>query len=329
MSMNLSMKKTVKALMVTSLMLALPTIPMANPASDRALFMAGAAGSRPNAVPMVRAGNAVIDDALSRIVPSPYRILLDESVPASMQIVWSAGDNWMNVLTRALAPIGLVAEPDWSKNTITIAWRQKAPVIAPVLAPESNIAAAFEAPEAPVAPVPQRKPNYRDSGFKAGFVAVQQTQPQPQQPRAVGGFVVVKPDARPEVGKPDTAKPDLPTERFVERFTERSTERVTERSIERTALRFTADANGDLPTPSVMWQLMNAAVNGDQIVLSGVSSMGREDQRSRYSSMYAAKLRANLLKVGFPANSVVLSDRHPSDRANKPGVRIMINKGEI
>lgn len=73
----------------------------------------------------VKGGNAQIDKALGIIIPMPYEILLDQSVPATLVLVWQDGDNWMEVLRKALAPIGLMAVPDWSKNNVTITWLPK------------------------------------------------------------------------------------------------------------------------------------------------------------------------------------------------------------
>lgn len=68
----------------------------------------------------VKAGSAPIEQALSTIIPVPYRIALDQSVPASAIIVWPAGNDWMKVLRAAVAPLDLYVEPDWKSNTIRV-----------------------------------------------------------------------------------------------------------------------------------------------------------------------------------------------------------------
>lgn len=78
------------------------------------------APSMPDMGAGVRAGNAPIDQALARIIPAPYKIELDRSVSSNTVLVWAAGENWMTVLKRAIAPLGLVADPDWSRNTVRI-----------------------------------------------------------------------------------------------------------------------------------------------------------------------------------------------------------------
>lgn len=298
--------------MITSLALALPTIPMAN-THDRALFVVGAKGGAVNPL-MVHSGAAVIDDALVRIVPAPYRVLLDESVPATMHLVWSSGDNWMDVLTHALAPVGLVAEPDWAKNSVKISWRKRiqAPDLppAPDFSPASGKVAA--APAAPANPSPSSvRPGSTNSGFAVNVQSAVPAVPAvPAVVRSGGSFVVIKPD--PVISTPAP----------------RAVERTTVAPQPPVGGRFVAKADGTLPTPDVMWQLMKAAVSGDRIVLSGLSGLGNDEQRARYSRMYADKLRANLLSVGFPSNSVVVGDRFP-DRSNKAGVRIVIDKGDV
>jgi hypothetical protein len=306
----MNMKKTAKAMVVASLVLGLPASSIVNAASDRALFemsARNASGSVGAGEPLVRAGHAPIDDAVARIVPVPYRIMLDESVPASMQLVWGSGDNWMEVLRRALVPVGLVAEPDWANNAIRISWRQKA--TPPAIAQDQPIAAA------PAAPAYQDRltPNGQAAASRAGgFVVTQQQAPQS------GGFVVT----RPSEVVAATSQPQHQDSREV--LSARSGQPYGHDSVER----FTVGATGKLPSPDVMWRLMTAAVNGGKIVLSGVSTSGNEMRRARYGKMYADRLRARLLEVGFPSDTVVLGERQ-SDRANKAGVRIMVSKGEV
>lgn len=84
---------------------------------------AAVAQSAPQTMPnpgAVAGGSAPIDQALPRIIPAPYRIALDQSVPASAQLVWQSGTNWMDVLRAAVAPLGLTVVPNWNTNTILI-----------------------------------------------------------------------------------------------------------------------------------------------------------------------------------------------------------------
>lgn len=292
--MNVNLKRTVKAMMVTSLVLALPTIPLANTATDRALFEMNARSAGQPGEQMIRPGYALIDDAAARIVPVPYRIQIDESVPASMQIVWSGGDNWMEVLRRALAPAGLVAEADWSRNTIKIAWKSRPSQVIAQSAREAPVAGAPAAPASAFEVVSPAQ--------TGGFVVVQKQSND-------GGFVVTKP----------APVYDAPAAPAVQRqFQDRDAGRSE---------RYAVSASADLPSSAVMWRLMQAAVNGEKIVLSGVSSLGSEEQRARYGAMYAKRLRSRLVEIGFPADTVVLGSRQ-SDRANKAGVRIMVSKEE-
>lgn len=68
----------------------------------------------------VKAGAAPIEQALTAIIPAPYRIALDEAVPATAIVVWPAGDDWMKVLRAAVAPLDLVVSPDWKTNVIRV-----------------------------------------------------------------------------------------------------------------------------------------------------------------------------------------------------------------
>ncbi len=87
---------------------------------------------------VAQGGSAPVETAIATIIPQPYRIELDTRVPTTMVVNWTAGDDWMRVLQSALAPVGLVATPNWSTNTILVTLRaQSAPVAAPVAATAS------------------------------------------------------------------------------------------------------------------------------------------------------------------------------------------------
>lgn len=142
--------------------------------------------------PLVAAGNAAIDDALERLIPTPYAIILDESVPATMYLAWPSSDNWMLSLELALAPIGLQARPDWANNRIVIGWSRpaQAPVLpadAPAPVPMANAATAIAAVH-----VPQQ----------LAAVHVQPKRTEPAVPERRGKFVVSTPVVTINAGQP-------------------------------------------------------------------------------------------------------------------------------
>lgn len=142
------MKRSLVA--VLAAVVAMPAMPALS--GDRALFHQ----NEMREAPAVMGGSAPIDKALPQIVPSPYRVYLDDTVPATLFLVWKQGDNWMEVLNRALAPVGLVARPDWAKNSITIGWSQQPAAAAPVAA----------APEAPIRISTQRSASGMSGSFE-------------------------------------------------------------------------------------------------------------------------------------------------------------------
>jgi len=97
----------------------------------------------------VRGGSAPVDRALATIIPAPYRIVLDNGVPPSASLVWRSGDNWMDVLKEAVAPLGLDVRADWSQNIISIVRDRPAPVMAGASAvtyPAPSVAAPVATP---------------------------------------------------------------------------------------------------------------------------------------------------------------------------------------
>lgn len=269
-------------------------------AGDRDMFYRGSV--RPAAqMPFVTAGVGVIDEALPRIIPAPYRIVLDDSIPASLYIVWGDGDNWMDVLIRALAPIGLVAQPDWSRNTITVVWRkQPAPAQAAPAPVVDSVRGVADNPDNPAAllPVADKRPTFEvvhPTPHAFTVATAQQAQPAKEPMREA--------PSAPEDVSPSAAPPAEQRE-FVVGIADR------------------------LPGPSVMWQLMKAVVGGDRLLLTGVSAARDEAKRIRYANTYAAKLRANLLAVGFPPPSVIVVEHDVrAERGDKPGVKILISRG--
>lgn len=284
-------------------MIAVISVPAVAPsmADDRALFYQGGAVRAAVQMPVVMAGSATIDEALPRIIPSPYRVILDDSVPASLYLIWGNGDNWMAVLNRALAPIGLVAQPDWSRNTVSVIWRkQTAPAQAATATPVLPVGSVHGVAGAPVAPPPvPAKQNGR-------FEIVRPLEQSPAQPFTPA-----------PVQQSPSAKAALPSEALSPAATP-----ISERS------KFVFGITGQLPDPGVMWQLMKAVVGGDRLVLTGASTVKDDEKRVRYSNGYATRLRANLLAVGFPPSSVVVVEHEVNaERSNKPGVKILISRG--
>lgn len=130
-------------------------------------FMSTAQSADAWAVPVmptpgaVTPGNAPIESALARIIPAPYRIELDSSVPASAVLVWRGGDDWMTVLREAIAPMGLIVDADWQTNTIRVLERPKSiaavPESMPAVMPAATSAAVtFPLASTDPAPTPKR-----------------------------------------------------------------------------------------------------------------------------------------------------------------------------
>lgn len=256
--------------------IAMPQAVAPTMADDRALFYRGAKAA--GRAPLVAGGKAVIDEALARIIPAPYRVTLDDSVPPSLYLVWGSGDNWMEVLKRALAPIGLVAKPDWSQNRVVVSWPKQPP--APVVA----------APARVVTPSPEPAPR---APKKRGFEIVQPA-----------------PDPAPAILAPTPA----------ESITPQPT------SVETTSINSPA---GRLPAAKDMWLLMQAAVAGKHLVLTGQSGVLAEKKRVQFANTYAKKLRGRLLAVGFPPASVIVVERDRHTERSKPGIKILIETGEV
>lgn len=64
-----------------------------------------------------------IDQALAKLIPDPYIIYVDKSVPSTLQLSFvDPGKNgdWLDSLEKALAVTGLMVQPDWNRNTLRI-----------------------------------------------------------------------------------------------------------------------------------------------------------------------------------------------------------------
>lgn len=276
------MKRSLIAAIVS--VIAMPPAIAPTMADDRALFYRGQNKAWRDA-PMVVGGRAVIDEALMRIIPAPYRVTLDDSVPASLYLVWGNGDNWMDVLRRALAPIGLVATANWGQNRIQVGWRQSAVPVVPAVSPA-----------VPVVPAPAPTPASAAAPKKQGFEIVQ---PKPAGVETAPRVPSVDQDARP-----------------AERVEAARTASIT-------------SPVGRLPSPKDMWLLMRAVVAGKKIVLTGQSGVPAEERRIQFANTYANKLRGRLLTVGFPPASVVVVKRDSHAERSRPGIKILIETGEV
>lgn len=68
----------------------------------------------------IKAGTAPFELALDAIVPQPYKIELRANVPANTMVTWTDGDNWMQVLRDAIAPLALDANHDIERNVVVV-----------------------------------------------------------------------------------------------------------------------------------------------------------------------------------------------------------------
>ena len=124
----------------------------------------------PNAIRMgqglaIKSGTAQLEQALATLVPTPYEIKLDQSIPRSMIVTWSDQPDWMSALRQAVAPSGLRIVPDWANNTVSIA-TGNAPATNVVLTgytPSQQMKERLAAMPAPVAapPAPPAPPAVR------------------------------------------------------------------------------------------------------------------------------------------------------------------------
>ena len=125
----------------------------------------------------VQGGSAPIEQALSTIIPAPYKIELDKSVPSSMVVVWPAGDDWMGVLRHALAPMSIYVEPDWKHNVIrVVSWSPEHYAKQAVAAHAGDIMpgtrGASRAVAAPSYTDAQGAPGPTDAQIKSAFASV-------------------------------------------------------------------------------------------------------------------------------------------------------------
>lgn len=62
----------------------------------------------------------MIDRALTRLVPSPYRAMVDSSVPASTVLTWTASSDWLRALHEATLAAGLRVRPLFEAGVLEV-----------------------------------------------------------------------------------------------------------------------------------------------------------------------------------------------------------------
>lgn len=66
------------------------------------------------------AGSEKIDKALSVLVPGDHQVKLNNMISPEVKLTWGAGNNWINVLSKALKEANLVAQYNQKEKTITV-----------------------------------------------------------------------------------------------------------------------------------------------------------------------------------------------------------------
>lgn len=92
-------------------------------------------GTTSVAAPSVLGGSAPIDQALSVIIPEPWKITLAASVPGSSMMTWPSSSDWRAALRSACDDMGLRATIDPVRQTVMVA-----PVRAATPAPAKPLA---------------------------------------------------------------------------------------------------------------------------------------------------------------------------------------------
>lgn len=203
---------------------------------------------------LVPSGEGRIDTALGQIIPMPYRIMLDSSVAPSIMLHWSGGDNWMEVLTLAVSPLGLVVIPDWPNNTLTIAWRKRG----------------------------QNPPPRFDSAVRPDPVA-----------QITGGFSAYANSSVSTTGEISSSPAPLSVEGG-----EMGGVQITEKI-----------KHGALPSGATLWTLMQDVVRGGSVEITGYSASPSEWGRVKWANIRAGLLKESLVKIGFPAERVLVKKR--------------------
>lgn len=303
-------------------------------AGDRSLF------SQPVVrAPLSSTAHAPIDKALGRIIPVPYRILLDGSVPTSVIITWQPGDNWMAVLSAALAPIGLVAVPDWSQNSITVTWRQansspSAPPTGAAVSPKRQPAPVVDAIE-PTFVNPQT-PAYASAApiisgaIESPVVNNRQPSVMPTKSKMTGAFSAVSNGGETYhrisprlvtgiIGSADHSSGDQ---------LKLSAASNTDSVVSRSKPVF-------VPTSGVIgkadkWALIRAAVEGRTLVIAGYSGASTESGRIWWANSWAKKVKAVLEDMGIPSELISIQTRTEyKTTGDKPHAEITMEKREF
>ncbi|WP_407513205.1 hypothetical protein [Ralstonia sp. GP71] len=108
-------------------------------------------GTTSAAAPSVLGGSAPIDQALSIIIPEPWKITLAANVPGSLMMTWPSSSDWRAALRSACDDMGLRASIDPVRQTVMVApVRVTNPAPAKPLA-EDAITAALPPENAPAA----------------------------------------------------------------------------------------------------------------------------------------------------------------------------------
>jgi hypothetical protein len=89
----------------------------------------------------IHSGSAPIDQALQVIVPSKFKVVIDEKIPRDLNMSWPESPNWMVALVQATRKAGLQIQIAWDKSLLRVAL------------PASPVVVAASAPRASVAPV--------------------------------------------------------------------------------------------------------------------------------------------------------------------------------
>lgn len=124
------------------------------PLSLLLVCLSGAAAAQP-----VVASSDVIDRALLRLVPAPYKATIDAKVPADTVLTWGASNDWMRALRDATTAAGLRVQPHFEAGRLDVVpgpeqpKKALAPALPTVADSKAASPAAVTAPTATATPV--------------------------------------------------------------------------------------------------------------------------------------------------------------------------------
>lgn len=95
-------------------------LPVIAGGGDRAYFVGNAAAGPWDAVETVNAGYARIDDALDRLVPENYRIVIEQSIPEYAILAWPRSTDWVTAVRAGLESIGLEMRIDSKLGVVEV-----------------------------------------------------------------------------------------------------------------------------------------------------------------------------------------------------------------